>query len=664
MGVKLPSVRRSDSLYAQLGGKASIEAAVEKFYEKVLADRELKPFFAKTNMTWLKLRQTQFMSQALGGPADYKGRSMKSAHAKLLIEPRHFERVGTHLAVTLTELGVPPELVDTVMEKIGGLEGDIVTVRKNDSGDTEQGLTMAQVRAMLENSPINIMLADLDMNIIYVNPASEKLLGTLEKFLPVTADKVVGSSIDIFHKNAAYQRKILSNPRNLPHRSNIQIGDQTADLLATAIYDEKNNYIGPMVTWSLITDRLKTETEMSRVMSMMENAPINIMSADLDLKLQYLNPAAKNLMRKIEQYLPVRADQMIGTAIDIFHKNPEQQRKFLSNDRNLPFSAQIEIGPESFDLKVSAIYDQNKKYLGPMVTWEQITEKLAAERTIKEAQERERKQVEELKTTMATVAQNASGLATASEELTAVSQQMSTNAEETASQANVVSAASEQVNRSLQTVATGTEEMSSSIKEIAKNAADAAKVASEAVKVAQSTNTTVAKLGESSAEISQVIKLITSIAQQTNLLALNATIEAARAGEAGKGFAVVANEVKELAKETAKATEDISRKIEAIQSDTKGAVEAIGAIGAIITQVNDFSNTIATAVEEQNATTTEMTRNVNEAAKGAGEIAKNIAGVAEAAKSTSRGAGDSQKAAQSLASMSAELRGLVGRYKF
>jgi methyl-accepting chemotaxis protein len=174
---------------------------------------------------------------------------------------------------------------------------------------------------------------------------------------------------------------------------------------------------------------------------------------------------------------------------------------------------------------------------------------------------------------------------------------------------------------------------------------------------------TVSKLGESSTEIGQVIKVITSIAQQTNLLALNATIEAARAGEAGKGFAVVANEVKELAKETAKATEDISRKIEAIQTDTKAAVDAIASISGVINQINDISGTIATAVEEQNATTNEMSRNVSEAARGSGEITSNIAGVAEAAESTTRGATNTQKASQQLVETSTQLRRLVDQFK-
>jgi len=261
------------------------------------------------------------------------------------------------------------------------------------------------------------------------------------------------------------------------------------------------------------------------------------------------------------------------------------------------------------------------------------------------------------------IAGNAQHVAAASEEFSATSQQITANSEQASAQANTVSSATEQVSRNLQTVATGAEEMSATIKDIAKNATEAARVAGEAVKSAQHTNAIISKLGESSIEIGQVIKVITSIAQQTNLLALNATIEAARAGEAGKGFAVVANEVKELAKQTAKATEEISRKITGIQEDTKGAVDAIGTISGVISQVNEISSTIAAAVEEQSATTNEMSRNVTEAAKGSEQISQSITGMAQAAQQTSSSAHESQKASSQLADMSTQLQHLVERFK-
>ncbi|MFW3170366.1 methyl-accepting chemotaxis protein [Geodermatophilus sp. CPCC 206100] len=257
---------------------------------------------------------------------------------------------------------------------------------------------------------------------------------------------------------------------------------------------------------------------------------------------------------------------------------------------------------------------------------------------------------------LATVATSADAVAAASEELSASSAQIAAAAEETSTQSTVVSGAAEEVSRGVETVAAGAEQMGASIREIATNAAEASSVAAQAVAAAASTTATVARLGESSAEIGNVVKVITSIAEQTNLLALNATIEAARAGEAGKGFAVVANEVKELAQETARATEDIARRVQAIQGDTTAAVTAIDEISTIVAQISDRQTTIASAVEEQTATSSEISRSVHEAATGSGQIAANITGVSAAAESTTQALTQTRTAVDELSRMAADLR--------
>jgi methyl-accepting chemotaxis protein len=649
-----------------------------------------------------------------------------------------------------------------------------VKIKERFTPPAEQGVSADATRAMLDQAPVNVILADPELRITYVNTASIDTLKGLEQYLPIRVEDIVGQSIDIFHKNPAHQRRLLANPGNLPHKAIIQLGPERLELLVSPIHDSAGSYVGPMVTWSVVTDKLRIEEEMTRITNMVESAPTNVIFADRDLKIRYMNPASKKVLKTLEQYLAVPVDQMIGQSIDVFHKNPDHQRRILADPKNLPHKAVIQLGPEKLDLLVSAIHDKEGSYLGAMLTWEVVTEKLRLEelnadyrgqveaigrfqaviafdmdgtvltandnfcaamgyslddirgrhhsmfvddalraspeykefwaklkrgeyvagefrriarggreiwlqasynpivdnagkpfKVVKQAQDitEQVRARQVLAEAIDRIGQTSEILASSAEELSSVTQQMAANAEETAAQANVVSAAAEEVSTNVQTVATGTEEMSASIKEIAKSATDAARVAETAVGVAERTNETVAKLGESSAEIGKVIKVITSIAQQTNLLALNATIEAARAGEAGKGFAVVANEVKELAKETAKATEDISQKIEAIQTDTRGAVEAIGQISAIINQINDIQNTIATAVEEQTATTNEIGRNVTEAAKGSSEIANNICSVATAAASTTQAANDAQSATAELARMSATLQEVVNTLK-
>ena len=258
---------------------------------------------------------------------------------------------------------------------------------------------------------------------------------------------------------------------------------------------------------------------------------------------------------------------------------------------------------------------------------------------------------------------SADGVAGASGELTSVSRELRGTAERTATEAGGVSVTADQVSGNVATVASGTEEMSAAIHDIATGASEAATVAGQASTAVAASNEAVARLGNSSAEIGSVVRVITNIAGQINLLALNATIEAARAGEAGRGFAVVANEVKELSQESARATDDIIARVQAIQNDTMSAVEAIFEIGEVVDRISGIQTAIAAAVEEQTATTNEISRSVTEVATGSASIAESVAGVARSAEQTTASALVTERAADQLARTADELRRIVNGFR-
>jgi methyl-accepting chemotaxis protein len=255
-------------------------------------------------------------------------------------------------------------------------------------------------------------------------------------------------------------------------------------------------------------------------------------------------------------------------------------------------------------------------------------------------------------------------VASSAQEMATAQHQVTAGTEETSARAAVVATAADEVSRNVQTVAAGAEQMGASIREISRNANDAAKVAAQATQVAATTTTLVAKLGMSSQEIGDVVKAITQVAEQTNLLALNATIEAARAGEAGKGFAVVAGEVKDLAQETGRATEDIAHRVAAIQEDTTAAVQAIEQIASIVASINEYQLSIASAVEEQTATTNEMSRSVADAAGGSVDIASNITGVATAAGESAHTMGELGVTVAELTRTASQLQAQTAAFRY
>ena len=563
--------------------------------------------------------------------------------------------------------------------------------------------------AVLDSMQARIIIADAQLEIVYLNEIALSTMRSLERQLiaafGISCNDILNGSIHRFHKDPAKVERTLAAMGAQPRDVTFAFGDVTISTRINALR-VGGEILGYTVVWEDISERLRTERvareaaddsrAVNEVMAAIQAAetPESAAQAALDtVRASFgwaygsywtVDPSDKALHYSVEsgdagpEFRAVTRQATFREGVGLSGKAwrnrdllftrdigemtdcvraPVAQRAGVKSGLAFPIMVNGEVvgtmdffATETLDLTQGRL--DSLRSVGAMVS--QALQRLRAAQS-------ERQQSETMRSVVTEIASNAETLAAAAEELQVVSTQMGANSSETSNQVNLVSQASADVNSNVETVSTGAEEMTASIKEIARNATEAARVAAHAVDAARQTNEIVSLLGASSAEIGEIVKVITGIAQQTNLLALNATIEAARAGESGKGFAVVANEVKELAKETAKATEDIGRKIEAIQADTSRSVEAIGGIVTIIDNISEFQQTIASAVEEQAATTAEMARSVSDAGRGSLEIANNMRSVAVTADSTAAGAADAQRAATELAEIASRLQALVVR---
>ncbi|MBT5191680.1 MAG: PAS domain-containing protein [Rhodospirillaceae bacterium] len=490
-----------------------------------------------------------------------------------------------------------------------------IAVLSRFSGNKSTSNGTLQFEEMIDALPTAVMACDpSDLRVIYMNRQSRETLKEIEHLLPIKTDDIMGQCIDIFHKHPEHQRKMLGDPSNLPHKAKIQLGEEWLDLHVSAVHDKQGNYIAATVAWSVITAQVKHETETNKLMQMLNDMPINVMLADKDtFEISYINETSIKTLTPLNHMLPVLAEKLQGQCIDIFHKNPEHQRRMLSDPSNLPHRAMIKLGEETLDLNVSALNDPDGNYIGPMLTWTLVTENINLANKVTDV---------------------AKAVSAAAEEMSATSKAM----QESVSVANSRAG----------TVASAAEELSSSVDEISRQVSHSADIANGAVEEANRTSEMIEGLNQAAQKIGDVVGIIQDIAGQTNLLALNATIEAARAGDAGKGFAVVASEVKSLANQTAGATEEISAQISEIQGATKAAVDANVIIAKTINEIHEVATAIASAVEEQGAATQ--------------EVSSNIVQVSEASDSSGQAANEVLEAASDLAEKSAELQGYLADF--
>lgn len=534
------------------------------------------------------------------------------------------------------ELGTEPYIVKRIARTIadGDLSQDLTTdvpttgvyaamqkmqasLKSKQEADREASAEMARIKQALDSASSAIMITDVQSHIIYQNRAASNLFKDSESEIKrvspkFSAENLIGSHVDILQSGKCIQS---DNPKdhNTGTTQDCVFGQITLGRLQRQIVGDNDQYLGHIIRWHDKTNQIAVEHEIQEVVS-------GVLEGNLSKRLELENKDGFFLL------LSERMNELVSVCENVV------------NDTVRVFGAM-----SRYDL-TEYITDEYKGSFANV--------KNNANQTISQ-----------LTNIIGEVKNDVTMLDNATSELSNLNKQMFNTAEISSDQASTVSNTAEQISDSIGGVASASVQVSTSINEIAGNAVDASNIASDAVVLAESTENTVRKLSDSSSDIGNVIKVISSIAEQTNLLALNATIEAARAGEAGKGFAVVANEVKELAKETAKATDEIGEKVATIQLESDSAVEAIGAIDKTIREINEIQVTIAAAVQEQKATSLEISRSVNEVADGSAEIAASSVKAATGASESLSSTTDAQNSTKELASLANELRARVDQFK-
>ncbi|MEE8371431.1 MAG: hypothetical protein V3R73_04720, partial [Sphingomonadales bacterium] len=367
------------------------------------------------------------------------------------------------------------------------------------SQDEVESLSFEQVMFgnMLEEVPINVMVADIkDFKITYANKGTFETLRGIEHLIPIKADQLIGTCIDVFHKDPQHQRRMLADDRSLPHETDIKVADEILALRVAALYNDQGEYTAAMVTWSVVTEIRRKEKETEQFMEILDQLPTNVLTLDpKTFDITYANKTSIDTLRGVQSLLPCPADQVVGSSVDIFHKNPAHQRALLADPSNLPYKANIKLGEHTLSLEVSAIRDSQGEYILALLCWSVITEQVS-------------------------IAESVSGVsgkvAAAATELDATAETLSAITEDTRKRSEAVAAASAQASSNVSAVAAAAEELAATTTEISRQASEASRVSAEAKAEVIHSAELVNSLDEAGQKIGDVVNLINDIASQTN----------------------------------------------------------------------------------------------------------------------------------------------------